>query len=230
LNTKHLPWFEPLGRHVLSSAIVSGVAVFVVLLAVGGLLPAFAGALVSLGVGLAVGGLGVRRERMVRERIVADLTDYRLFTHLMRAQSDRIVDLTTEAARSIHAAVADLDAGHADGANARPEAAPPDLAIAIAGALQFQDVTQQQLAFLCRLSFTLDDHTNELAAALTHHRRLDHLPRFKDLFNGSVDHAVMTSQRQDHHAASGHDVVETQGPAVEMFLDEEEGADAHSRR
>ena len=85
------------------------------------------------------------------------------------------------------------------------------------GKLQFQDVTQQQLMFLGRLSMVVDDHMAELARLLGDRRSLDRTSRFQEMFDRALNDTVMVSQRNDHHDAAGIDLFEPSGAKIEMF-------------
>jgi hypothetical protein len=89
--------------------------------------------------------------------------------------------------------------------------------VSMLGQLQFQDVTQQQIAFLSRLSLILDQHMIDLARQLGDRRSMDRLGHFKEMFDRALDDCVMSSQREDHHAAAGMDLSEANGPKIEMF-------------
>jgi len=85
------------------------------------------------------------------------------------------------------------------------------------GHLQFQDVTEQQIGFIARLSLILDDHMLSLARNLGDRRSEDRIGRFRDMFDQALGDCVMASQRDDHHMASGLAARETVGPKLEMF-------------
>lgn len=239
------------GRKILAALAVSGgVSALAVHLSGGDLAPLVAGLAASAAVLLGAMLGGERHARATRLRLynVADeLVQYRAFTRLLRAQSERIIGLTGDAAMAIATGLQEMDERAAAlarrveeiKAQAPDGAALGDLhgqAVAITepmldmvGKLQFQDVTQQQLMFLSRLSLILDDHMSELARLLGDRRSLDRGTRFKELFDQALNETVMTSQRNDHHTAVGVQLFEAAGPAVEMFSTGEEGVDAHTR-
>jgi hypothetical protein len=190
-------------------------------------------------VAIAVGyGLG-RRDGTTRERdstrqlmfrLAEELAQYRAFTKLLRDQVDRINATTGEAATAIVAGLSEVDAkverllvildqGHGLEATEMRAllAAIGTQMIEILGQIQFQDITQQQLAFLSRFSRIIDQHTIELAVRLGDRRSMDGVGNFKEMFNKALDDCVMASQRDDHHAANGLNVQETDGPKVELF-------------
>jgi hypothetical protein len=168
--------------------------------------------------------------RMRLYRVADELAQYRAFTHLMRAQHDRIVELSGDAALSIASGLRDIDGRavqlaarleDAGGLRAEAEAVAAPV-MDMVGKLQFQDVTRQQLGFLSRLSLILDGHMADLALLLGERRSLDRTTRFKELFEQALDDTVMASQRNDHHHAGGDALFEQAGPAVELFSDESE--------
>ncbi|MGE5476800.1 MAG: hypothetical protein ACM3Q1_09115 [Bacteroidales bacterium] len=176
-----------------------------------------------------------RADQLRLYRVSDELVQYRAFTQLLRAQGERIVEMSGEAALALAVGLREMDerAGQLADALARGEGDPARWrqdAVAIAapvvdlvGRLQFQDVTRQQLGFLARLSLILDDHMAELGRSLGDRRSLDRTSRFKELFEQALDDTVMTSQRNDHHRATGVvDLFEDTGPAIEMFGQEEE--------
>lgn len=188
-------------------------------------------------VGAASVALGVRlgAEQQAREtrlrlyRVADELVQYRAFTRLLRAQGDRISGLTGEAALALAEGLKTMDdraAAVADRLGAlghdqlRAEAvAITEPMVDMVGKLQFQDVTQQQLGFLARLSLILDDHMAELSRLLGDRRSLDRTSHFKELFDQALNDTVMTSQRNDHHSAAGMEFFESSGPAIELFAD-----------
>jgi len=89
--------------------------------------------------------------------------------------------------------------------------------VGMLGQLQFQDVTQQQIAFLSRLSRIVDQHMIDLAREMGDRRSMDRVGNFKDMFNKALDDCVMSSQRDDHHVAAGLDLHESNGPKIELF-------------
>jgi len=204
--------------------------------------PAVAGlaAMAAMAAGLWLGRRRDRHETRRRQFRVADeLAQYRAFTRLMRSQGDRIVGLGDDAATTIALGLRQVDesldalgqclarieaegAGPAALASARDaveSAARPMLGML--AALQFQDVTRQQIDFLARLSTLLDTHMTDLARMLGDRRSLDRTTRFRELFDQAMTDTVMRSQRDDHRAANGLDAEETAGPAVELFFEEE---------
>jgi hypothetical protein len=167
-------------------------------------------------------------------RVADELVQYRAFTQLMRAQNERITELSDDAAMALATGLRLVDERAAQLArrlsdlDATGQLRTEALSIAepvmeMVGKLQFQDVTRQQMAFLGRLSLILDDHMADLARQLGDRRSLDRTSRFKELFDQALDDTVMTSQRNDHHFAGGEALFEAAGPAVELFADEGEG-------
>jgi hypothetical protein len=199
---------------------------------VGAVLASFA-SLAGVGAGYVLGrkdGSMPKTVRMLMFRVADELAQYRAFTRLLRDQGTRITDTTHEAATMIVAGLREMDANieslrTAVGRMAFDEAkelrstldaigAP---AVEMLGQLQFQDVTQQQIAFLSRLSLIVDQHMIELARQLGDRRSMDRVGHFKEMFNKALDDCVMSSQREDHHAAAGADLSEASGPKIEMF-------------
>lgn len=226
-------------RRVLAAlALLGAVAALAVWLAGGGLPSAAAAAagLAAGAVGVRLGGAAQARADQLRlYRVSDELVQYRAFTQLLRAQGERIVDMSGEAALALAAGLREMDerAGRladalarADGDAARwrdQAAAIGEPVVDLVGRLQFQDVTRQQLEFLSRLSLILDEHMAELGRSLGDRRALDRTSRFKELFEQALDGTVMASQRNDHHHASGGlELFEDAGPAIEMFAPQEE--------
>jgi len=164
-------------------------------------------------------------------RVADELVQYRAFTRLLRDQGDRIAGISEEASLAIATGLAEIDrriaalsaaaqAGTPDGQrspfHAEAEAISQPI-VEMLGRLQFQDITQQQIAFLTRLSLLLDQHMEELARLLGDRRSLDRTSRFKELFDRALDDTVMISQRNDHHAAAGSALFEASGPKIELF-------------
>ena len=167
---------------------------------------------------------------MLRFRVAGELAQYRAFTRLLRDQGARIIESTSGAATVIVAGLSEMDAAvdhmrmiaergsSDDGTELRSlvEASAPRL-IGMLGHLQFQDVTQQQIAFLSRLSLLVDDHMVQLATHLGDRRAMDRVGRFKELFDEALGDCVMDSQRDDHHAASGLGLREDVSLKLQMF-------------
>jgi hypothetical protein len=187
--------------------------------------------------GVAIGHLLGRRDggaaratRILMLRVADELAQYRAFTHLLRDQGARIIESTSGAATMI---VDGLDEMEAIASRMRllvDHVASNDLIelrsmveavgapiIGMLGHLQFQDVIQQQIVFLSRLSLVLDDHMTQLSRQLGDRRALDRVARFKDMFDEALASCVMDSQRNDHHAASGLATREAPTPRLEMF-------------
>jgi hypothetical protein len=193
-------------------------------------------ALLSLA-GIAIGYLLGRRHgvaekgtRMLMLRVADELAQYRAFTRLLRDQGARIVESTSGAAMMIVAGLNEMDATIDRMRVLVGRASTDDIAelrslveavgapvIDILGHLQFQDVTQQQIGFLSRLSLVLDDHMAQLARQLDERRAIDRVGRFKEMFDQALGDCVMDSQRDDHHAASGLTLREDPGSKLGMF-------------
>ncbi|HLN24418.1 MAG TPA: hypothetical protein VK558_10575 [Patescibacteria group bacterium] len=176
------------------------------------------------------GALPARIHRLMF-RIADELAQYRAFTRLLRDQGKRITETTDDAAQVILSGLREMDAQVAL-VVASLEAEVPLPAhdslqrmtqsisapvVEMLGKLQFQDVTRQQIAFLAKLSLVVDEHMIELARQLGDRRSLDRVGEFKQMFNQALGDCVMTSQRDDHHVASGLDLKEAVGPKVELF-------------
>ncbi|PKU26615.1 hypothetical protein [Telmatospirillum siberiense] len=193
-------------------------------------------ALASLG-GISLGYLLGRKDgpmpatiRSRMFRVADDLAQYRAFTRLLRDQGARITKTTGDAAMALVAGIGEIDASVdrlralAERIASRDAEELGPLADALGasvvemlGQLQFQDVTQQQIDFLARLSLIVDQHMIELAGQLGDRRSADRIGDFKDMFNKALDDCVMTSQREDHHVALGLDLHESNGLKVELF-------------
>jgi hypothetical protein len=170
-----------------------------------------------------------RVARMLMFQVADELAQYRAFTRLLRDQGARIVESTSGAATVIVAGLSEMDAavdhmrrlverGASDDTELRSLVEAVGVPVlGILGHLQFQDVTQQQIAFLSRLSLLVDDHMMQLAAQLGDRRALDRVGRFKELFDQALGECVMDSQRDDHHAASGLATREDICPKLELF-------------
>ena len=187
--------------------------------------------------GLAGQILGFRRGplpediRLLLVHIIDNLAQYRAFTKLLRDQGQSITGMTGEAAETIATVLTDMDvtlellsaAVKRDGAGFDRELLVSELRrirspiIGILSKLQFQDVTQQQFAFLNRLSLILDDHMMLLARQLGDPRATERVAGFKEMFEQALADCVMASQRDDHHAASGVETREDTGLKVELF-------------
>jgi len=201
----------------------TGVAAgFVALLSLGGVMMGY-------GVGRKVGPMpSLIRMRMFR--VADELAQYRAFTRLLRDQGERITASTSEAATAIVMGLREMDANIArmqaiverDAAGGTNElqslvdavGAP---VVGLLGQIQFQDVTQQQIAFLSRLSLIVDQHMIDLARQMGDRRSMDRVGNFKEMFDTALENCVMTSQRQDHHTAAGLDLQEARGPKIELF-------------
>jgi hypothetical protein len=169
--------------------------------------------------------------KMLLFHIADNLAQYRAFTKLLRDQGQSITGATGEAAENIAVIMTDMDvtlahlatAVERDGAGFDRELLVSELRrirgpiIGILSKLQFQDVTQQQFAFLNRLSLILDDHMIQLARQLGDRRASDRVTGFKEMFERALADCVMASQRDDHRAASGETAREDQGLKVELF-------------
>lgn len=171
--------------------------------------------------------------------VAGELEDYRAFPRLVQSQHDRVVDQTAGAVHAIAMAVRALDenaarvaAGIGDVAQGRGMTAPQvekmrqeilDItqpAYAILAELQFQDITQQQLAFLDRLARLFDEHAAELSRQLVSDApaaRLDLTP-FREALDAAMSETVMRSQRNDLKAAKGVAHIEDTSPAIELFV------------
>lgn len=235
------PPLSPLAdsRVLAALALLAAVAALAVWLAGGGLPSAAAAAAAGLAAGAAGVRLGAaaqaRADQLRLYRVSDELVQYRAFTQLLRAQGERIIDMSGEAALALAAGLREMDEraerladalarGDGDAARWRDQAAAIAAPVVeLVGRLQFQDVTRQQLEFLARLSLILDEHMAELGRSLGDRRALDRTSRFKELFEQALDGTVMASQRNDHHHASGGlELFEDAGPAIEMFAPQEE--------
>lgn len=191
---------------------------------------------------LSVAGVGIgyvmgRRDgptpqaiRLLLFRVSDELAQYRAFTRLLRDQGDRITESTNGAAMEIVSGLRAMDAklermrslvDQTASENAHELRSLVDgigaPIVNMLGQLQFQDVTQQQIGFLVRLSLIVDQHMIDLAQRLGDRRSMDRIENFKEMFNKALDDCVMTSQRDDHHAAVGLDHREPCGPKIELF-------------
>jgi len=185
-------------------------------------------ALGSLAVGYGLGrkdGALPGAVRLLMFRVADELAQYRAFTKLLRDQGERITESTSGAATAIVTGLTQMDAdvdrlrdlvGDAEALRSLVDAVSAPV-IEMLGQIQFQDVTQQQIAFLSRLSLIVDEHMIDLARQLGDRRAMDRVGNFKEMFNKALDDCVMTSQREDHHAAAGLDMQEAGGPKIEMF-------------
>jgi hypothetical protein len=163
--------------------------------------------------------------------VVDNLAQYRAFTRLLRDQGQSITRTTGTAAENIATVMTEMDitletlaaAVRRDGAGFNRELLISELGrirapiIAILSVLQFQDVTQQQFAFLNRLSVILDDHMVRLAGQLGDRQAKERITGFSEMFEQALADCVMASQRDDHHAASGSSEREDAGLKVELF-------------
>lgn len=164
--------------------------------------------------------------RMQMFRVADELAQYRAFTRLLRDQGERITESTSEAAVAIVMGLREMDANivriqavvERDANELKPlvEAVGASM-VGLLGQLQFQDVTQQQIAFLSRLSLIVDQHMIDLAHQMGDRRSVDRVGNFKEMFDKALEDCVMTSQRQDHHAAVGLDLQEARAPKIELF-------------
>lgn len=191
--------------------------------------------LLGCGIGRRWGPFPARIHRLLF-RIADELAQYRAFTRLLRNQGLRITRATADAAQvivlglremdeSLTGLAAELDQLAAE--NALEQSRLATLAqkiqaaggplVAMLGSLQFQDVTQQQVDFLSRLSLLVDQHMQDLAYLCGDRRSLDRVGKFKELFDAALDDTVMASQRDDHHDAAGVDLRESAGPSIELF-------------
>lgn len=168
--------------------------------------------------------------RMRMFRVADELAQYRAFTSLLRDQGERITASTGEAATAIVLGLREMDSNivrmqaliERDASGEKSELQPLLDAVSapvvgMLGQLQFQDVTQQQIAFLSRLSLIVDQHMIDLARQMGDRRSMDRVGNFKEMFDKALDDCVMTSQRQDHHTAVGLDLQEARGPKIELF-------------
>jgi hypothetical protein len=202
--------------------------------------PGFIVAAAAMGAGLAgLGGqiLGFRHGpppraiRSLLSHVIDNLAQYRAFTRLLRDQGQSITGTTEAAALNIANVLTDMDitletlaaAVQRDGVGFDRELLVSELRrirgpiIGILSMLQFQDVTQQQFAFLNRLSLLLDEHMTRLANHLGDRQATDRVAGFKEMFEQALADCVMDSQRDDHHAASGSSAREDPGLMVELF-------------
>jgi hypothetical protein len=175
-------------------------------------------------------GDAAKSARMLMFRVADELVQYRAFTRLLRDQGVRITESTSGAASMIVAALNEMEVAvncmrmlvdrvaTDDAVKLRALVEAVDVPVlGLLGQLQFQDMTQQQIAFLSHLSLILDDHMGELSRQLSERRATDRVEKFKDLFDQALGDCVMDSQRDDHHAASGLEIREATGSELEMF-------------
>ena len=207
------------------------------IVAVGGGLTTTLMVSVLAAVGVTLGYLLGRRDgptpravRLLLFKVADELAQYRAFTRLLRDQGERITDSTNGAAIAIATGLKEMDS-NLDRMRTTIDRATADEAselkalvdaveapvISLLGQLQFQDLTQQQIGFLVRLSLIVDQHMIDLAQRLGDRRSMDRIENFKEMFTKALDDCVMTSQRDDHHAAAGLDFHEARGPKVELF-------------
>jgi hypothetical protein len=171
-----------------------------------------------------------KANRRLMLRVADELSQYRAFTQLLRDQGTRIAESSGAAALAIVAGLTEMDAALgrlrtvADRAGTDEAAELRSLIEAIGapvvnmlGQVQFQDMTQQQIAFLSRLSLMLDDHMVQLAGHLVDSRAHERIDRFRKMFEEALDDCVMDGQRDDHHAASGLALREDTGCKLELF-------------
>jgi len=228
--------FLPPKRASLAAAIIGGAAATMAMaVGAGGIWASFAGlmALASVASGYLLGhqdGTSSKAVRMRMFRVADELAQYRAFTRLLRDQGERITETTGNAATVIVTGLRDMDANLVQ-LQALMGTLPEDQSAALTslvnaigapvvgmlGQLQFQDVTQQQIAFLSRLSRIVDQHMIDLAREMGDRRSMDRVGNFKDMFNKALDDCVMSSQRDDHHVAAGLDLHESNGPKIELF-------------
>lgn len=188
-----------------------------------------AGVTVGYGVGRRNGSMPPAI-RMQMFRVADELAQYRAFTRLLRDQGERITASTSEAATAIVIGLREMDSNivrmraiveRDASADAHELQSVTDAIgaplLGLLGQLQFQDVTQQQIAFLSRLSLIVDQHMMDLARQLGDRRSMDRVGNFKEMFDKALDDCVMTSQREDHHIAAGLNLQEAGGPKIELF-------------
>ncbi len=163
--------------------------------------------------------------------VADELAQYRAFTQLVRDQGQRITEITTDAATAIVAGLVDIDSGlvklakeldtTAPGTDLGPAAsaarAMSEPVVDMLGKVQFQDITQQQIAFIARLSLLVDDHMTLLASELDGRQSFNRAGQFQSRFAQALDDCVMDSQRNDHHTAMGLSLQEDSRPVVELF-------------
>ena len=225
-----------LGASIAATALVAGAAALAAGLGGGAAgialitLVALAGMAIGLLYGRRDGVTNAKAARTLMFRVADELAQYRAFTRLLRDQGARIVESTSGAATLIVGGLTEMDAsvdrmrvlvdgGASDDAaelRALIEAVSAPV-LEMLGTLQFQDVTQQQIAFLSRLSLLLDEHMLAVARNLDDRRSEDRIGRFREMFEQALDDCVMDSQRDDHHTASGVATRETVGAKLELF-------------
>lgn len=171
--------------------------------------------------------------RRFNYRIADELVQYRVFTRLLRDQNARVCATSEEATLSLALGLRQMSDQLETLAQHIRSGADPTVVLAeiealgeplseLLGRLQFQDITQQQLMFLSRLSVLLDDHIAELLHVLGDRRSLERTTRFKELFDKAFEHTVMASQRHDHSVAVGLSPLDAPlGQVVELFDAEE---------
>lgn len=171
-----------------------------------------------------------KASQLLMLRAADDLIQYRAFTRLLRDQGSRIVASTAAAAVTIVEGLSAMDLAVERLRTLTDQEAAVDVeqlrslteaigspVIEMLGQLQFQDVTQQQIAFLSRLSVILDDHLTQLARQLNDRRATKRLDRFEKMFEEALNDCVMDGQRDDIHAAAGVAVREEASPKLELF-------------
>jgi hypothetical protein len=235
---------RPAKREVVALSCAFGLASGLLCLAAWRLGPGAGIATVAIVAAVAAGAghvLGFRRGRplpsvdqLLLLRVADELAQYRAFTRLLRDQGHSITETTASAATSLAAGLVGLvgTGGQIDRLAAKIERgsigldrdlviqelrAISDPMIVMLGTLQFQDVTQQQIEFLNRLSLILDDHMMLLSKQLGDRRSSDRIHGFREMFDQALNHCVMADQRNDHNAARDLAQREETGLTVELF-------------
>ena len=190
--------------------------------------------IIGLAIGYVLGHKDGPTQESVRSlmlRISSELVQYRTFTRLLRDQGVRITESTSKAAAIIVSGLTEMDANiHRMKTLIDCTDPSKDLnelrsltdvlstpMVRILEQLQFQDITQQQIVFLSRLSLLVEQHMLDLANHLDNQQAMDRIVTFKEIFERAHDDCVMDSQRDDHHAAVDINVSAKDGVKIEMF-------------
>ncbi|MBF0335048.1 MAG: hypothetical protein HQL40_15595, partial [Alphaproteobacteria bacterium] len=88
--------------------------------------------------------------------------------------------------------------------------------VALMGSIQFQDITRQQLAHVCRALSVMSDHITRLRAAAEHPEQNIDPGSIRREMEQIFDEYVMARQRQAHQQVAGGEREEV-GLAIELF-------------